>query len=114
MTPLTKAILITVGILAVPVLVGMAVDPQIGRKILVLIWLTSSIWAAVDSRNLKKYKTGLPNPVVLFVGLALLWIVYFPNYLSARFKVAGGETGIKKAYRTEPANVPHLEQSDIA
>ena len=106
MTPVQKALAITAGIIAIPILIGMAGGGSTTGAIcgLLVLVLATSIWAALDSTKLKKYKTGLPNPVVLFIGFVILWIFYFPNYLTKKFKVEAGEIGLKKAYRTDVAD----------
>lgn len=53
-------------------------DAVIACAIAAFAVLTISIWASVDSIKFKNYQTGLPGPVVLFIGLAFLWVAYFP------------------------------------
>ena len=50
----------------------------------------TAVWAAVDSKRLQmhKYKSGIGlKPAGIFLGVLLLWIIGFPWYLSARYKV---------------------------
>jgi hypothetical protein len=61
-----------------------------------LVWImifATAGWAAWDSKRLEltKFKSGIAlSPALLFVGIALLWIVGFPWYLAARFKIVDG------------------------
>ena len=69
---------------------------NIAGKYFPLSWfmiLGTAIWAAIDSSKiqLKRYKSGISyGPVVLFFGIALLWIIGFPWYLSMRYKIKTG------------------------
>ena len=58
----------------------------------------TALWAAWDSDQVKltSYETGIASsPVVLFVGLCLLWIVGFPWYVVARQKIKQGTLPLK-------------------
>ena len=57
-----------------------------------------ALWAAIDSSKiqLRLYKSGIAcHPVVLFFGIALLWIIGFPWYLSMRYKIKTGTAILK-------------------
>lgn len=72
--------------------------------ILFLMVIGTSIWSAVDSSKigLSKYKSGISlEPVVLFVGIAMLWVVGFPWYLSMRYKIKNGLAQLKDQYKNE-------------
>ncbi len=67
-----------------------------------LIVLGSSIWAGIDSQKigLIKYKSGISyHPVVLFIGLLLLWIIAFPWYLIVRGQILSGTIVLKDKFR---------------
>jgi hypothetical protein len=62
--------------------------------------LASALWAAYDSSQvqLARYQTGISySPVVLFVVVALLWIIGFPWYVVARQKIKQGKLPLKQA-----------------
>lgn len=62
--------------------------------------LLSALWAAYDSSQvqLTKYQTGISySPIVLFLAVALLWIVGFPWYVVARQKIKQGALPLKQA-----------------
>lgn len=67
-----------------------------------LVWvlvLGTAAWAAIDSSklDLKKYKTGIAySPVVLFIAVALLWIIGFPWYLVVRDQIKAGTLPLKQ------------------
>jgi hypothetical protein len=87
MAPMLKALLITGALLACAIgVVLITADPSIGRAAILLLWIGSSIWVVSDSMKIRKIKKGVPHPMLLLLGLLLLWIVYFPNYLYRRFK----------------------------
>jgi hypothetical protein len=57
-----------------------------------------ALWAAVDSSKirLRLYRSGIAcHPVVLFFGIACLWIIGFPWYLSVRYKIKTGTAVLK-------------------
>jgi len=63
-----------------------------------IVVLISAIWGAIDAAQieLKKYKSFLARgPVTVFLGMSLLWIIYFPWYLSFRYKIKHGEATLK-------------------
>lgn len=86
------AILVTAGILGLL----LVVPPWAGCALI----LSTALWAAADSSRLelKKYRSGLATgPVVLFIGVALLWIIGFPWYLVVRGKIRAGTMPRKPA-----------------
>lgn len=66
-----------------------------------LTWIligVTSFWAAIDSKRieLNRYKLGFAcRPIVLFCLCYLLWILIFPWYLWARFKINAGALVLK-------------------
>ncbi len=89
------AILFTVAILAVT----LGVSELLGFNLTWMLVLGTAIWAAVDSSRLqlKKFKSGIAcGPVVLFIAVALLWIVGFPWYLAVRYKIKHGSLELKE------------------
>ena len=91
------AILLTVTLILLTSFFGL----NIAGKYFPLSWfmiLGTAIWAAIDSSKiqLKRYKSGISyGPVVLFFGIALLWIIGFPWYLSMRYKIKTGTAVVK-------------------
>ncbi|MEW6199514.1 MAG: hypothetical protein AB1601_12735 [Planctomycetota bacterium] len=86
------AVLVTAGILGLT----LAAPPYAGFAVV----LATALWAAVDSarRELKKYRSGIATgPVVLFIGVALLWFIGFPWYLVVRGKIRAGTMPLKSA-----------------
>lgn len=64
----------------------------------ILTILLTAVWAAWDSKKIElaKYKSGISyGPVPLFILILLLWILAFPWYLSARYKIKNGLAQIK-------------------
>lgn len=88
------AILFTIGLLAVDILISVLIHFS-------LTWfmvLGTALWAAFDSKKiqLKQYKSGISyGPVVLFIAIALLWILGFPWYLAMRYKIKAGTAVLK-------------------
>lgn len=59
----------------------------------------TAIWAAIDSSRieLRRYKSGIAyGPTILFLGVALLWIVGFPWYLVVRGRIKEGKQALKQ------------------
>ena len=87
-----------VGILAVAASLLLAILaaslPQLtGVSNVWLLILGTAAWAAWDSTKIqiRDYKTTLSShPVVLFLGIVLLWIVFFPWYLAVRYHITHG------------------------
>lgn len=86
----TKAALITLAIILPFCLFGLY-DGDAALELVGLVVLGISIWAAMDSSRLRlrEYSTQVAHPVVLFLGMSLLWIVIFPWYLVVRSKIRG-------------------------
>jgi len=57
----------------------------------------SALWVYFDAKKLDlgRYKTGLMNPEVVTIGCFMVWIIAFPWYLSARYKIILGELPLK-------------------
>ena len=91
------AILLTIGIALLELLFAI----KIGNALVpVGIFLNAgmALWAAMDSSkiHLRRYKSGIAcHPVVLFFGIACLWIIGFPWYLSVRYKIKMGTAILK-------------------
>ncbi|HTY87324.1 MAG TPA: hypothetical protein VMB80_07655 [Candidatus Acidoferrum sp.] len=91
------AILLTVGIWLIESLFAI----RFGNAIVpVAVFLNAgmALWAAVDSTKiqLKRYKSGISyGPIVLFIAIALLWIIGFPWYLVMRYKIKTGTAVLK-------------------
>jgi hypothetical protein len=91
------AILLTIGIALIELLFAI----KIGNALVpVGIFLNAgmALWAANDSTkiHLRLYKSGIAcHPVVLFFGIACLWIIGFPWYLSVRYKIKTGTAILK-------------------
>ena len=48
--------------------------------------------------GLRRYRSGISyGPVVLFIGVAAVWIVGFPWYLVVRDRILRGEATLKEA-----------------
>lgn len=64
---------------------------NIAKKIGSLLVSASAVWVYVDSKklNAREYKSSFfaMSPGGLFVGTLLLWIFFFPGYLSLRYKI---------------------------
>ena len=82
------AILFTLAILAATLVVSQLV----GFDLVWILVFGTALWAAIDSSRLelKEYKAAISDPVILFVSIALLWIVGFPWYLAVRYKITHG------------------------
>jgi hypothetical protein len=79
--------------------------PVGGSLLAAVVVLGSAMWAALDSASLqmKKYKGGIDHPLLVFVAVALVWIICFPMYLVTRARLLHGELKLKKQYRGEAA-----------
>lgn len=76
-----------------------------------LVWvlfLGSGVWVAWDSGriHLRDYQTRLAsNPIILGFSVALLWIVFFPMYLAARYRIAHGIQVRRESQRPAPVGL---------
>ena len=85
-----QAIVLTVGISVI----ALFLPPLF----MVVVMFGTALWAAIDSSQLElhRYKSGIAyRPFPLFVVSMLLWIVAFPWYLSARYKIKNGTLTLK-------------------
>ena len=93
------AIAITIAVLFVLGFIAAATDlPTIP---LVAI---PSIWAAWDSSRiqLRKYKSLIStSPLLLFLGLIILWIPIFPIYLVMRQRIKKGTAVLRDEYASQ-------------
>jgi uncharacterized membrane protein YciS (DUF1049 family) len=58
-----------------------------------LLILGSAAWAAWDSTqiHIREFKTTMAvTPIVLGLGIVVLWIVFFPWYLAVRYRIGQG------------------------
>ncbi len=88
------AILFTLAILGAT----LVLSELVGFNLVWILVFATALWAAIDSSRLqlKKYKSGIAyGPIVVFVVVALLWIVGFPWYLAARYKIRHGLLELK-------------------
>lgn len=72
------------------------------RIIYTLMVVCISIWVALDSQKIKffKYESGIAfKSRILFFACLLLWIVFFPWYLSVRYNIKNGLAELKEIYR---------------
>jgi len=102
-----KAFLAAFGLFVITVVVSRLVGINLAW---VMILLTAA-WAAVDSQNLqlKLYKTGISySPVVLFLAIALLWIIGFPWYLVVRDQIKAGTLPLKNPAPSPPPGTAGL------
>ena len=81
--PMMNALLITTGVLLLGFVLANVTNNALGYG---LMWVGSSAWVVADSTKLRKIKKGVPSTAVLLLGLLILWIVYFPNYLYRRLR----------------------------
>ena len=75
-----------------------------------LLILGTAAWAAWDSTKIqiRDYKTTLSShPVVLFFGIVLLWIVFFPWYLAVRYHITHGTQPRKQSI--QPVGTPSVQ-----
>ena len=92
------AILLTIALILLTSFFGL----NIAGRYFPFSWfmiLGTAMWAAIDSSkiHLKRYKSGISyGPVALFFGIALLWIIGFPWYLSMRYKIKTGTAVLKE------------------
>jgi hypothetical protein len=99
------AILFSIGLFAACIVIS----ALMGFNLTWIMILSTALWAALDSSKMKlrSYKSGISTgPVVLFIGIAVLWIVGFPWYLSMRYKIKSG-TAILKEGVTKDAVKKH-------
>jgi hypothetical protein len=87
-------LLVTAGLIAVTVA---------HLPIMLVIVLGTALWAAVDSANLElhKYNGGVGHPIVVFIVIVLIWIIFFPLYLVTRSRCLAGQLTLKKKYREQ-------------
>ncbi len=94
---LPYAILLTIGILIVTLPFRLMHFP-----IMILIVIGTAVWAMIDSKKieLKKYHSGFisTDPIWVFVGFLLIWVLAFPWYLHMRYQVKNGLATLKNRY----------------
>jgi hypothetical protein len=92
----------TLALLTTSVIGNAATDsPWFG----LIVVLATAIWAAVDSSRLElhKYSGGIDHPILVFLAIGCLWIIFFPLYLVTRSRRIAGELKLKKKYREDAA-----------
>ena len=80
------AILFSVGM----VVAACAGSYVVGFNLVLLLVLGTAFWAALDSSRIQliNYRSVIAySPIILFIGIALVWIVGFPWYLAVRYKI---------------------------
>jgi len=90
------SILITVGMLVLASYIENVLN--IGCIVSILMVIGTSIWMAIDSKNieLKKYKSFISmGPVSVFLCGVIFWVITFPCYLAVRFKIKDGKSVLK-------------------
>jgi hypothetical protein len=77
------------------------------REPLMVLAIGTAIWAAIDSARLglHKHKGGSNSPVGVFLGVLILWFVFFPLYLITRARLKAGELPLKKQYQIPAVEV---------
>jgi hypothetical protein len=90
---------------------SVVVEAGTGLPLTVFMVLGTALWAAVDSNRigLRRYKSGVAlGPIALFFGIALLWIVGFPWYVTVRGRIKRGAAQLKEEFRTaDDADTSH-------
>ncbi len=80
------AIILTLGIVIFTIIIKRIAMLDLALPVII----ATSLWMAIDSHNiqLRKYETNIPHaPFIVFcLGLGL-WLVIFPMYLEARYKI---------------------------
>ncbi|HXS95775.1 MAG TPA: hypothetical protein VN736_14320 [Candidatus Limnocylindrales bacterium] len=76
-----KAIMITAGIFVAVCVVGYVIGATATSWLMIGVVVASAIWAAVDS---SRKRLGAAFPLIVFIGMCLLWFVTFPWYLVTR------------------------------
>ncbi|GEM_PF-1819377 len=91
------AILLTIGI----TLLGSLLRIQFGNVTVpfaIILNAGLAFWVAVDSTkfHLTRYRSGIScRPVILFIAIALFWVLCFPWYLIVRHKITTGAAVLK-------------------
>lgn len=70
-----------------------ALDYYTGVPAVWVLLAGSAVWAAWDARSVQpwRYQTGLAyRPIVILMGVLLLWLVVFPWYLVVRGRIRAG------------------------
>jgi hypothetical protein len=90
-------------------------------QVLMLAGFGSAFWVLIDSSNLRKgisegerTPLGSMRPVAWFIGCVLLWIVFFPWYISRRVRFMKWQrakprqcTSCMKYYEGQPSFCPN-------
>lgn len=82
----------------------------------VLVYLASSIWAAISSYRLefRNYKTGLSyHPMTILFCHLLLWIVVFPWFLTVRDRIKEGSAELKDEFKPLPSSTSAAPRAGI-
>ena len=68
-----------------------------------LLVIGTTIWATVEAVKIQRYKyKGYNGGFIVFLGCALLWIVFFPIYLIRRGAIINGIAEVRPEYENDP------------
>ncbi len=113
-----RNILITLGLLIVSMMVGVALENLLGggkdyhgaiKGMQGLLLFSTALWAAISSNRLefRRYQTALSyHPVTIFIVSLAFWIVVFPWFLTVRYKVKNGLVAVKPEFRDKVPPYP--------
>jgi len=93
------------------IVITVVVSRLMGINLMLAMILLTAAWAAVDSQKLQLnlYKTGISyGPVVLFLAIALLWLIGFPWYLVVRDQIKAGTLPLKNPASSPPPGTAGL------
>ena len=92
--PLPRAILFSVALVFGSGYLSAALDAPALPALMVI---GTALWVYFDARRLglSRYRTGLLSPEVATIGCFGVWIIAFPWYLSARYKIMRGLLPLK-------------------
>jgi hypothetical protein len=91
------AVLLTITLFVIGSLIRFQIAGT-GVPLIYFVVLGTSLWGAIDSGKLQLRDDKSPisyGPVVLFLGLLLLWLIAFPWYLSVRCRIRAGTVALK-------------------
>jgi len=94
--PLPSAILFSVTLTLLSSFLSVAAEIPALPAFMVI---GTALWVYFDARRLglSRYRTGLLNPEVATIGCFGVWIIAFPWYLSARYKIVHGLLPLKES-----------------
>ncbi len=81
----------------------------------ILLVIGTTIWATVEAVNIQRYKyQGYCGGFFVFLGCALLWIVFFPLYLIRRGAIINGTAEVRPEYENDPPPLVLSRQNPAA